>query len=205
MPPKKTPAMPLTDTLPSTTIIENSALLRRFLSRLPKSVIIDLVLIWLDHPLCPVQETIDDEDDYFMQDDETLDEKKALYEEYRGDNFTKKTVIDRILGNDWVCRLQFVSKLQRRGLNVLQVAMLDMQHLFHQPTAQKWLSSELHFATPVAKTSIQTRPMPSLRPTSLVTQLRKSLNPLMRNVFPLLLCSDSSIYTSNHTQTSHYL
>lgn len=80
-----------------------------------------------------------------------------------------------------------------------------MQHLFHQPTAQKWLSSELHFATPAPKTSIQTRPMPSLRPTSLVTQLRKSLNPLMRNVFPLLLCSDSSIYTSNHTQTSHYL
>ena len=77
--------------------------------------------------------------------------------------------------------------LQRRGLNVLQVAMLDMQHLFHQPTAQKWLSSELHFATPAPKTSIQTRPMPSLRPTSLVAQLRKSLNPLMRNVFSLLL------------------
>lgn len=111
MPPKKTPTTSLTDTLPSTTIIENSALLRRFLSRLPKSVIIDLVLIWLDHPLCPVQETIDDEDDYFMQDDETLDEKKALYEDYRGDNFTKKTVIDRILGNDWVCRIQFGSKL----------------------------------------------------------------------------------------------
>lgn len=80
-----------------------------------------------------------------------------------------------------------------------------MQHLFHQPTAQKWLSSELHFATPAPKTSIQTRPMPSLRPTSLVAQLRKSLNPLMRNVFYLLLFSDSSIYIFNHTQTSHYL
>jgi hypothetical protein len=60
--------------------------------------------------------------------------------------------------------------------------MLDMQYLFHQPTAQKWLSSELHFATPPPKSSIQTRPMLSLRPTSLVAQLRKSLNPLMRNV-----------------------
>ena len=80
-----------------------------------------------------------------------------------------------------------------------------MQHLFHQPMAQKWLSSELDFATPAPKTSIQTRPMPSLRPTSLVAQLRKSLNPLMRNVLPLLLFSDSSIYTFNHTQNSHYL
>ena len=107
MPPKKAPALPLTDTLPSTTIIPNSALLRRFLSRLPKSVIIDLVLIWLDHPLCPIHEPLDEEDDYFMQDDETLDEKKALYEDYHGDNFTKKTVIDRILGNDWVYCLLF--------------------------------------------------------------------------------------------------
>src|ERR1700694_1070970 len=62
--------------------------------------------------------------------------------------------------------------------------MLDMQHLFHHPTAQKWLSSELHFANPPPKNSIQARPMPSLRPASLVRQLRTSLNPLMRNVCP---------------------
>ena len=102
--PPKIAAPPLSDTLPSTTIIANSAFLRRFLTRLPKSVIIDLVFIWLDHPLCPIHEPIDEEDDYFMQDEETLDEKKALYESYRGDNFTKKTVIDRILGSDWVYR-----------------------------------------------------------------------------------------------------
>ena len=67
---------------------------------------------------------------------------------------------------------------------MLQVAMLDMQHLFHQHAAQKWLSSELHFASPPPKSSVQARPMPSLRPTALVSQLRKSLNPLMRNVNP---------------------
>jgi Kinetochore protein CHL4 like len=103
MPPKKTTAAPLTDTLPSTTLIPNSALLRRFLSRLPKPVLIDLVLIWLDHPLCPVQEPVDEEEDYFMQEDETTEEKKALYETYRGDsNISKKIVIERILGHDWV-------------------------------------------------------------------------------------------------------
>jgi hypothetical protein len=102
MPPKKTMTS-TTDTLPSTTLIPNSALLRRFLTRLPKTVIIDLVLIWLDHPLCPIHKPLDEEDEYLMQDDETLDEKKAVYEDYRADNaVTKKTVIDKILSNDWV-------------------------------------------------------------------------------------------------------
>lgn len=112
MPPKRGPSAPLTDTLPSTTLIPNSALLRRFLSRLPKLVLIDLVLIWLDHPLCPVHESVEDEEDYFMQEDETTEEKKALYEAYRGDNsVSKKIVIDRILGHDWVKTLPTLKDL----------------------------------------------------------------------------------------------
>ena len=102
MPPKKAPPPPLRDTLPSSTLIPPSALLRRFLTRLPKSVIIDLVSIWLDHPLCPIHEP-DDEEDLYMQDDETLDDKKAIYAEYRDDNVVSKSVvIDKILMNDWV-------------------------------------------------------------------------------------------------------
>lgn len=91
------------DSLPSTNLIPNSTLLRRSLARLPKSVIVDLVLIWLDHPLCPVRQiAADDDDDYFME-DETLDDKRSIYESYREDaNITKKTIIDKILGNDWV-------------------------------------------------------------------------------------------------------
>jgi Kinetochore protein CHL4 like len=102
MPPKKASSPSLRDTLPSSTLIPPSALLRRFLTRLPKSVLIDLVLIWLDHPLCPIHEP-DDEEDQFMQDDETLDDKKAVYTEYRDDNAVAKgVVIDKILMNDWV-------------------------------------------------------------------------------------------------------
>jgi Kinetochore protein CHL4 like len=104
MPPKKENTASPTDTLSSTTLIPNSALLRRFLTRLPKTVTIDLVLIWLDHPLCPIHQPLDDEDDdFYGQEDETLDDKKALYEVYRDDtSITKKVVIDRILGIDWV-------------------------------------------------------------------------------------------------------
>lgn len=102
MPPKKASSPPLTDTLPSSTIIPPSALLRRFLTRLPKSVLVDLVLIWLDHPLCPIHEP-DEQEDQFMQDDETLDDKKAVYMEYRdNDAVGKGLVIDKILMNDWV-------------------------------------------------------------------------------------------------------
>jgi len=102
MPPKKPPPSPLRDSLPSSTVIPPSALLRRFLTRLPKSVIIDLVLIWLDHPLCPLHEP-DEEADQYMQDDETLDDKKAIYAEYQDDNAVNKSVVvDKILMNDWV-------------------------------------------------------------------------------------------------------
>jgi len=101
MPPKKAFPSPLRDTLPSSTLIPPSVLLRRFLTRLPKSVIIDLVLIWLDHPLCPIHEP--DEADQYMQDEETLDDKKAIYAEYQDDNaVSKSVVIDKILMNDWV-------------------------------------------------------------------------------------------------------
>ena len=109
MPPKETPSTPSADTLPSTTLIPNSSALRRSLSRLPKPVIVDLVLIWLDHPLCPLPDPVVEEDEFLMQDDETLEEKKAVYEEYRDNNvITKKTVIDRILANDWVAFLFLV-------------------------------------------------------------------------------------------------
>jgi hypothetical protein len=92
---------PSHDLLPSTMLIPNSSLLRRLLSRLPKLVIIDLVLIWLENPLCPIHEA-DDEENYFMPSDETLEERRALYVDSRDKGVTKKSVIDRILGNDWV-------------------------------------------------------------------------------------------------------
>jgi hypothetical protein len=102
MPPKKPAPRVHQDTLPSTTLIPNSANLRRFLTRLPKQVLIDLVLIWLEHPLCPIPGPAD-EDEFLMDDVETLDGKKTLYQEYaQDDNVGKKIVIDRILGSDWV-------------------------------------------------------------------------------------------------------
>src|SRR5579871_1750608 len=115
MPRAKNASLPSTDSLPSTTLIPNSVLLRRVLSRLPKSVIIDLVLIWLDHPLCPIHEPYD-EDEMLMQDDETLDDRKSLYKTYRTDNnVTKKMVMDRLLANDWVLPGSEKSNCRRVG------------------------------------------------------------------------------------------
>jgi hypothetical protein len=91
------------DTLSSTTLIPPSALLRRFLTRLPKQTLVSLVLIWLDHPLCPIHAPPDDEDEYFMEDEESMADKREIYTAQRSDvNVTKKAVIDRILGQDWV-------------------------------------------------------------------------------------------------------
>jgi len=93
------------DSLASTTLIPNSAVLRRLLSRLPKPVLVDLALLWLDHRLCPLHGPIDDEDEYFEQSEpETLEDIKARYESFRTDsNASKKVVTDRILGTEWVC------------------------------------------------------------------------------------------------------
>jgi len=119
MPPKKPTQTVLRDTLPSTTLISNSPSLRKFVSRLPKSVLVDLVLIWLDHPLCPISEPTDDEDEFAMEDQETLDEKRALYQGYGQDPYvTKKIVLDRILGTDWVITPAF---LVRWGANLAEI------------------------------------------------------------------------------------
>jgi hypothetical protein len=89
------------DTLPSTTAIPTSPVLRRFLTRLPKQTLTDLVLIWLDHPLTPLPPP--DDEDEFLDEPDSLDDRKALYGEYAQDsNVTKRVVIDRILGTDWV-------------------------------------------------------------------------------------------------------
>lgn len=78
-------------------------MLRRFLSRLPKQNLVSLVLIWLDHPLCPIHTPLDDDDEYFMEEEESLEEKREKYvAQKEGVNVTKKAVIDRILGQDWV-------------------------------------------------------------------------------------------------------
>jgi hypothetical protein len=64
------------------------------------------VLIWLNHPLCPIHQTTDDEDDFFMEEDESLDQKRLVYEAYRDDStIPRKIVVDRILGIDWVIPL----------------------------------------------------------------------------------------------------
>ena len=61
------------------------------------------MLIWLDHPLCPIHPPPDDEDDYFMEDEESMEDKREIYATQRDNvNITKKAVIDRILGKDWV-------------------------------------------------------------------------------------------------------
>jgi len=108
MPPKKPTQTVPRDTLPSTTLIANTQSLRKFVSRLPKLVLVDLVLIWLDHPLCPIPDPADDEDEFALADQKTPDEKRALYREYgKDDNVTKKVVVDRILGTDWVITRSF--------------------------------------------------------------------------------------------------
>jgi hypothetical protein len=67
---------------------------------------VSLVLIWLEHPLCPLHSAMEDEDEYFMEDEESLEDKRAIYAAQGDDaNITKKTVIDRILGQDWVLSL----------------------------------------------------------------------------------------------------
>lgn len=53
--------------------------------------------------MCPIHAPPDDEDEYFMEDEESMEDKREIYAAQRNDvNITKKAVIDRILGQDWV-------------------------------------------------------------------------------------------------------
>jgi Kinetochore protein CHL4 like len=96
-------SIPSNDTIPSTQLLRPTPLLRRLLLRLPKSSLLTLVQVWLTHPLCPVSR-LDDPDDVPVE-EESLEDKLAVYASYADDvGVSKRVVVDRILFTDWVCR-----------------------------------------------------------------------------------------------------
>lgn len=134
-------SVPTTARLPSTLRLDSSsATVLKQLGRLNRASLLALVLDWLDDnnasicaPYLRGQQDNDDDDD---DDDDPADlypplssveELRDLYSDMQNRKGSKREVVDRIVEGDW-----------RHGLTLYQLSMADLQHLYQNPTSQKW-------------------------------------------------------------------
>ncbi|KAL1851694.1 chromosome loss-related protein [Diaporthe australafricana] len=130
-------SVPTTARLPSTLRLDSSSpTVLKHLNRLTRLSLLALVLDWLDHdnaPICapylrePQADHEDDDPADLYSPLSTLEELRDLYSDMQTRKGSKREVVDRIAEGDW-----------RHGLTLYQVSMADLQHLYQNPTSQKW-------------------------------------------------------------------
>ncbi|KAF3915871.1 hypothetical protein AA313_de0202305 [Arthrobotrys entomopaga] len=110
--------------------IQPSPQLTRYLLRLSKPSLEKLVFDWLKTPICAPNFTPTEEDLQYESDpnDITAEDAEEVYKNLN----SRKDIAERIFEREW-----------REGLNMHQVAQVDMQYLFDHPSSIKWTACEL--------------------------------------------------------------
>ncbi|KAI9778803.1 MAG: hypothetical protein M1839_007893 [Geoglossum umbratile] len=142
--------------VPTTAALRHSVKLRpgdqnvlKALSRLPRLALLTVILDWLDEknqPLC--RPYLADDADADKEDDEEEDEEGEAstgfapaasveelvetYQSLRQLKGSRREVVDRVVYGDW-----------RRGLNLYQMATIDLGYLLARPASQKWVALKL--------------------------------------------------------------
>lgn len=130
-------SVPTTARLPSTLRIDSSSsTVLKHLNRLTRPSLLALVLDWLDDnnaSICapylrdPEADNDDDDPADLYPPLSTVEELRELYSDMQARKGSKREVVDRIVEGDW-----------RHGLTLYQISMADLQHLYQNPTSQKW-------------------------------------------------------------------
>ncbi|KAI3400002.1 hypothetical protein diail_4836 [Diaporthe ilicicola] len=130
-------SVPTTARLPSTLRIDSSSsTVLKHLNRLTRPSLLALALDWLDDnnasicaPYLRDHEAGDDDGDPadLYPPLSTVEELRDLYSDMQIRRGSKREVVDRIVEGDW-----------RHGLTLYQVSMADLQHLYQNPTSQRW-------------------------------------------------------------------
>ncbi|POS72032.1 hypothetical protein DHEL01_v209574 [Diaporthe helianthi] len=165
-------SVPTAARLPSTLRLESSsATVLKQLSRLNRASLLTLVLDWLDDnnaslcaPYLRGQQNIDDDDDDDPADPADLypplssvEELRDLYSDMQNRKGSKREVIDRIVEGDW-----------RHGLTLYQLSMADLQHLYQNPTSQRWSAYQIvPLKTPTPQQAAEEDGPPKIDTTSL--------------------------------------
>jgi central kinetochore subunit Mis15/CHL4 len=135
-------SVPTTARLPSTLRLDSSSsTVWKHLNRLNRASLLALVLDWLDHNNAPICAPYLRDSKNNNEDDDpadlypplsSLEELRDLYSDMQTHKGSKREVIDRIVEGDW-----------RHGLTLYQLSMADLQHLYQNPTSQKWSAYQI--------------------------------------------------------------
>ena len=178
---------------PSYKVPSTTRSLVKSLSRLSRSSLIDLALLWLERqnqPACAPYLTVnrdaeeEAEEDYLHTPADTIEKLRDIYSEFRNAPGTKRDIIDRILDGDW-----------RRGITLQQLAMADFQHLQDQPASLKWTALKLVPLTSASREAPnplkpqrkqQTQdPFPRMHPSAFLQALQHQISPLVKAQYNL--------------------
>lgn len=157
-------SVPTTARLPSTLRLDSSSsTVSKHLNRLNRPCLLALVLDWLDDnnaPICaPFLRNDDDDDDPadLYPPVSSIDDLRDLYSDMQTRKGSKREVVDRIVEGDW-----------RHGLTLYQVSMADLQHLYQNPTSQKWSAYQvIPLKTPTPQQAAEDDGPPKIDTTSL--------------------------------------
>ncbi|KAK6524263.1 hypothetical protein TWF694_005919 [Orbilia ellipsospora] len=144
--------------------IPPSPQLTRYLLRLSKPSLEKLVFDWLKTPICAPNFTPTEEDFQYESDPVDITAEEAE-EAYRGLN-SRKDIAERVFEREW-----------REGLNMHQVAQVDMQYLFDHPSSIKWTACELVLEEG-KKTSIDK--LPKFEPIVFCKSLLEIMGPMVQ-------------------------
>ncbi|KAK2748747.1 hypothetical protein FQN57_000328 [Myotisia sp. PD_48] len=181
---------PTTESLPDNLRIPSSTPhLIRTLSKLSRASLILLVLQWLDakntrtcDPYLRLRnynqiesDQVDDENDIYPP-AESIEELRAIYDNFKERKGGKREIIDRILEGDW-----------RHGLSLRQLAMADVRYIEEHPACQRWNVFKLESSTkPISKISATTinddtsTQLPRLHSLSFLRALQREIAPLVK-------------------------
>lgn len=160
-------SVPTTSRLPPTLRLDSSsATVLKHLSRLNRPSLLALVLDWLDHnnvPICAPylrghQNDDDDDDPADLYPPLTsVEDLRDLYSDMQTRKGSKREVLDRIVEGDW-----------RHGITLYQLSMADLQHLYQNPTSQKWSAYQIvPLKTPTPQQAAEEDGPPKIDTTSL--------------------------------------
>ncbi|KAG0125502.1 centromere protein Chl4/mis15/CENP-N [Tuber indicum] len=134
---KKRKSTTTANALPDTLRIAYTPPVRRLLSRLSKSSLVELSLGWLGSTKVNLTRVEDDEggeDEDEEGEEMDIEVVRVIYEGFnRSKSVRVKEVVERIVEHEW-----------RDGLTLGMVAELDFRYLLDHPSSQKWTSAQLY-------------------------------------------------------------
>ncbi|KAI9815099.1 MAG: hypothetical protein M1827_002942 [Pycnora praestabilis] len=169
--------LPHSYTLPS-----SSAFVFKTFSKISRSSLLSLTLVWLRDtsqrfcaPYLASDEGEDENNENSYPAAQSLEELREAYRELESRKGGKREVVDRVLEGDW-----------RHGITLYQLAMVDVRHLLDHPASQRWAALKLQKVTLTTASAedrridLEASTLPRLHAQTFLQNLKEEVGPVVK-------------------------